>query len=79
MPLPPPLRTQELLVGFAKFKRRSIDLEKNYRRKPNVVDFGASDDVTGQIKVEMFDDFEYLVLSRTRAVCYGNKSIQRRG
>ena len=65
---PPPLRTQELVVGFIKFKRGSIDLEKNCRQKHNVVDFGATDDVTGQVKVKMFNDLEYLVLSRTRAV-----------
>ena len=29
---PPPLRTQELQVGFTKFKQRSIDLE-NLSRK----------------------------------------------
>ena len=38
------------------------------RWKPNIVDLGVSDDVTGQAKVKMFDDLEYLVLWRTRAV-----------
>ena len=43
-----PLRTQELLIGFAKFKQHLIDLE-NLSRKPNVVELGATDDVTGQV------------------------------
>ena len=72
--MPPPLRTQELLGGFTKFKRRSIDLE-NLWGKPNFVDLGVTDDVTSQVKVKMFDDFESLALSRTRAVWNGNKSI----
>ena len=42
------------------------------RGKANVVDLGVTDDVTGQVKVKMFDDLEYLVLSRTRAVWNGN-------
>ena len=71
--MPPPLRTLELLAGFTKFKRRSIDLEKSHR-KPNLDDLGVTDDVTDQVKVKVFDDFESLALSRTRAVLNGNKS-----
>ena len=66
-----PLRTQELLVRFIKFKWCSTDQE-NYRGKPKVVDLRVTEDVTVQLKVKMFDDLAYLVLSRTTAVSDGN-------
>ena len=79
MPHPHPHRTQELLVGVTKFKQCSIDLEHLSMEADgvNVVDFGVTNDVTGQVKVEMLDDLEYLVLSRTRTASNGNKPIQR--
>ena len=43
--------------------------------KPNFVDLGVTDDVTGQVKVKMSEDFECLALSRTGAVWNGNKSM----
>ena len=49
---------------------------KMYRRKLNAVDLGVTDDVPGQVKVKMFDDLTYLVLSRTTAVSNGNRSIK---
>ena len=39
-----------------------------FRAKLNVVHFGVADDVTGQVKVQMIDDFEYLDLLGSRAV-----------
>ena len=33
-----------------------------------VVDLGVTDDVAGEVKVKMFDDLAYLVLSRTTPV-----------
>ena len=41
--------------------------------KPNVVDLGVTNDATGQVKVKMFGDLAYLVLSRTIAVSNGKK------
>ena len=38
------------------------------RGKPNVGDLGVTDDVTGQVKVKVFDDLAYLALSRSTAV-----------
>ena len=46
---------------------------------PNVVDLWVTDGVAGHVKVKMFDNFAYLVLSRTRAVSNGRKSIQQHG
>ena len=37
------------------------------------------DDITGQVKVKMFDDLDYLVLSPTGAVSNGHRSIERHG
>ena len=52
---------------------------RNCGGKPNVVDLDVTADVTGQVKVKMFDDFEYLDLSSTRVELNGNKSMQRQG
>ena len=43
---------------------------------PKVVDLGVTNDGTGQVKVKMYDDLAYLVLSHTAAVSNGNKSQQ---
>ena len=37
-----------------------------YRVKTHVIDPVATDDVKGQVKVEVFDDLSCLVLSRTK-------------
>ena len=49
---------------------------RTFGGKPNFVDLGVTDDITGQVKVKMFDDFESLTLSRTTAIWNGNKPIQ---
>ena len=41
---------------------------KFHRRKPKVIGLWATHDVTGQVKVKMFDDLAYLVLSHTTRV-----------
>ena len=46
---------------------------KIYQGKPNVVDFGFTDDVTGHVKVKRFDDLSCLTLSRTTTASNVNK------
>ena len=38
---------------------------KIYREKPDIVDLGVTDDVTGQVKLKMLDDLSCSVLSRS--------------
>ena len=52
----PSLRSQELVDRSTKFKWRSIDLEI-CRGKPSFVDSRSTDDVTGQVKIKVFDYF----------------------
>ena len=53
----PPLRTQDILDRLKKIKRRSTDLE-NVPKEPRVVDLGVTDNVRGQVhvQVKMHDD-----------------------
>ena len=48
------------MVRFTKLKLHSTD-QINLSGKLNVADVGVTDDVTGQVKVKMFDDMAYLV------------------
>ena len=60
----PPLRSQKLLDRFPNFKRHSIALYVNYPYKVKN-DLEVTDDVTGQVKVRMFD-FSGLVTSASK-------------
>ena len=61
------LRPQELSNRFAKFKRHSIELEI-YWGKPSVVNFGVTDNGTGQVVYKMFANLSCLALLRTITV-----------
>ena len=49
------LRAHELLNRFTKIKQRAIDVER-LSGKSNVVDIGVTDNVTGLVKIKMFND-----------------------
>ena len=57
---PPPL--SELRNYWSDLKiQTAFDIYGKFVEKPNVVDLEITDDVTGQVRVKMFDDLEYLV------------------
>ena len=60
-----PLRSPKLLGRFPNFKRHSIPLYVNYPYKVKKVDLEVTDDVTGQVKVRIFD-FSGLVTSASK-------------
>ena len=60
-----PLRSPKLLDRFPNFKRHSIALYVNYPYKVKKFDPEVTDDVTGQVKVRIFD-FSGLVTSASK-------------
>ena len=71
---PPPLRSPKLLDRFPNFKRHSIALCVNYPYKVKKFDPEVTDDVTGQVKVRMFD-FSGLMTSASKiSILNANKA-----
>ena len=60
-----PLRSPKLLDRFPNFKRHSITLYVNYPKKGQTFDLEVTDDVTGQVKVRVFN-FSSLVTSASK-------------
>ena len=59
------LRSPKLLDRFPNFKRNLIALYMNYPYKVTQIDLEVTDDVTGQVKVRIFD-FSGLVTSASK-------------
>ena len=69
-----PLRSPKLLDRFPNFKRHSIALYVNYPYKVKKFDPEVTDDVTGQVKVRIFD-FSGLVTSASKiSILSANKA-----
>ena len=58
--LPPPPENSGTAGPIDKIQT-AFDRSGNFSGKPNVVDLGVTDNVTGQIKVKIVDDLAYLV------------------
>ena len=70
---PFPLRSLELHGRLKKTQTAFDRYGKNYRKKSMLLTSGFTDDVTGQFKVNMFDDFSFPVSSHNETLSNGNK------